>query len=58
MNADAKEARRALDEIGQAQGRSMTLHAYSASWPTPIIWGFVWLAANLATYFGLLGGWA
>ena len=58
MTEDARDARRALDEIENVKGKSRALQGYSYAWPVFVVWGLVWLAANLATYYSLLGRWA
>ncbi len=51
MNVTRDEAARALDEIGRAGGRMSRLSTYADIAPMMVLWGLIWLGANLVTEF-------
>ena len=51
MNVTRDEAARALEEIGQAKTRISRLSLYAELAPSFMLWGLIWLAANLVTEF-------
>jgi hypothetical protein len=51
MNVTREEAAKALADVDRASDRIGQLKGYHHGAPYFIIWGFVWLAANLASYF-------
>lgn len=51
MTLDRDEAKSALAEIGQAQGKVDRVHWYSDAAPFFVLWGVIWLLANLVTEF-------
>ncbi len=50
MNLSRDDARKALDEIGEARGRVNRTHNYADASPFLILWGVIWLA-NVVTFF-------
>ncbi len=51
MNVTRDEANRALDEIGRAGNRMSRLSTYAEIAPMILLWGVIWLVANLVTEF-------
>ena len=51
MNISPQDASKALGEIEQARGRSRAFHFYSGVGPYFILWGLIWVVADLATEF-------
>jgi hypothetical protein len=51
MNVTREEAAKALADVDRASDRIVQLKGYHHGAPYFIIWGLVWLAANLASYF-------
>jgi hypothetical protein len=51
MNVTREEAAKALADVDRASHRIGQLKGYHHGAPYFIIWGFVWLAANLTSYF-------
>ena len=51
MNVTRDEAAKALDEIGRAGSRMTRLSIYADIAPMLVLWGLIWLAANLVTEF-------
>ena len=51
MNVTRDEAAQALDEIGRAGGKVRRLSFYADMAPNFILWGVIWLVANLVTEF-------
>jgi hypothetical protein len=49
MSLDAQDASRALADIDTAAARSVQLQRYRGLAPHLILWGAVWMAANLVT---------
>lgn len=51
MNVSREEAAKALAEVGRANDRIIELHGYHHGAPFFIIWGLVWMGANITSYF-------
>jgi hypothetical protein len=51
MNVTRDEAAQALKEIGQAGGKMRRLSLYADLAPMFLLWGLIWLGANLVTEF-------
>ncbi len=51
MNVTRDEATQALEEIGRAGNRMTQLGTYADLAPMILLWGVIWLAANLVTEF-------
>jgi hypothetical protein len=51
MNVSRDEAALALEEIGRAGSRMRRLSVYADMAPMFVLWGLIWLAANLTTEF-------
>jgi hypothetical protein len=51
MNVTREEAAKALDDINKASDRIVELKGYNHGAPHFIVWGFVWLVANIVTQF-------
>ena len=51
MNVSRDEAAQALEEIDRAGGRMRQLGLYADSAPMFVLWGLIWLVANLVTEF-------
>ncbi len=51
MNVTRDEAAKALEEIGRAGSRMTRLSIYADIAPMLVLWGLIWLAANLVTEF-------
>ena len=51
MNVSKDEAAQALEEIGRAGSRMRRLSVYADLAPMFLLWGLIWLVANLVTEF-------
>ena len=51
MNVTRDEANQALDEIGRAGNRMSRLSTYAEIAPMILLWGVIWLVANLVTEY-------
>jgi hypothetical protein len=51
MNIDAHSAQIALADVNRAKARAGAFGSYARAWPSLLVWGLVWMAANIVQQF-------